>query len=108
MNKNFYLLLIFACFMLYISNAAEADIKNYPNILNFAVEKANEAAVKDDLYIRFYKVLSFSISEVQNGKQYHLFLNYLTRDGFQHYYEVVIYENPWGELNLMDLEHSSR
>jgi len=108
MTQNIHIFLISLAFLLSSTFCIEADSKDYPKVLNYAIDQANQAAANNDLAIGFFKVLYFSISDTQNGKQYHMTLNYLTTDGYQHFYDITVYENPWGELSLMDLEHHSR
>ena len=86
----------------------EADPKAYPKILNYAIQQADKAAANDEMTIRYFKCNSFSISPQDTGKQYNVWLLYLTKEGYQFFYQLTIYENPWGELSLMDIEQSSR
>ncbi len=47
-------------------------------------------------------------SDTQNGVQYHLWLTYISRDGYLNYFEITVYENPvWDSLSIMDIERHS-
>lgn len=108
--KKIFISLFIFCVCFTFCKAENANPQDYPKVIAFAREKAEENAVDNGLSIRFSKVQRFSISNVQNGIQYHMIFEYLTRDGFYHFYTITVYENPaWdNELSIMDLEHNSR
>lgn len=99
MARKFLAILAFLC-IVRMSLAINADPAQYPKIVQFAKENVDPKAQEG---FRFWKVTDLSISETQTGKQYHLWLLYLTRDGFQDYFYVTVYENPWGELVIYDI-----
>ena len=100
-------LLFFSFFCLFVLSI-DADPKDYPKILAYGIQEADKKAADNDIPIRYFKTLSFSLSDTGTGKQYHTTLLYLSREGYQFFFEMTIYENPWGELTMMDIEQSSR
>jgi hypothetical protein len=103
MGFNFILLLL-GLNTISICLAGQINPAGYQKIVDFAVQNVNMKASDG---FRFFKVQSMSLSEVQNGRQYHMWLLYLRRDGMQDYFNITVYENPWGELTVMDISKTA-
>lgn len=104
---NCFLLRALFCFLLHVlivrARTIEDDIKNYPNVIKFGIEKADEAAIKESIQLNFRKVLYFIISEEQEIKKYTVTFRYVSKQGHFKPITVIIIENPCGELTLNEL-----